>query len=32
MRWPAVCDNISPVADECALLEDVAKQCSEDCD
>jgi hypothetical protein len=29
VRWPAVCENLSPEAEELPLLEDVTKQHSE---
>jgi hypothetical protein len=32
MRWPPVCEDVSPEAEERPLLEDVTKQRSEDRD
>jgi hypothetical protein len=30
VSWPPVCEDVSPEAEECPLLEDVTKQRSED--
>jgi hypothetical protein len=31
VRWMPAYEDMSPEAEECLLLEDVVKQCSEDC-
>jgi hypothetical protein len=31
VRWPPACEDISPGAEECPLLEDITQKHSEDC-